>query len=260
MPRTPDGTYRYPDGTPGNTGQTIFSARYNTFLDDLALTLNSPLPVNMGGTGAGTVPEARAAMKAEVTPAGQVVTNFDVHTFESGSFVANPGALNSPDGAGAATNTYIGTAQVVDPALTVVVQARNLVTGVGYERRKTSGTWGVWLLDSGAGAFVARSGDTMSGDLKIDKVNPLLTLNKTGAGQICAILGTGAAANRWSIQMPNGDAESTGNAGSNFVINRFADNGALLPPAFQITRSSGTVSLIGPLSIQSGLVNCFGYT
>ncbi|RPI39295.1 MAG: hypothetical protein EHM67_10350 [Hyphomicrobiaceae bacterium] len=96
---------------------------------------------------------------------------------------------------------------------------------------------------------VLKAGDTMTGDLTVSKASPLLTLNKTGAGQNIGIVGSGAGVMRWSVNLANNDPESTGNAGSNFNINRFADNGTLIGTPFAINRSTGNVTLTGSLSV-----------
>lgn len=49
---------------------------------------------------------------------------------------------------------------------------------------------------------------------------------------------------RWNFGM-SGAAESGGNAGSDFYINRFADNGGYLGTPFNIVRSSGEIDLFG---------------
>ena len=51
---------------------------------------------------------------------------------------------------------------------------------------------------------------------------------------------------RWNFGMSNA-AESSGNAGSDFYINRYADNGAYLGTPFSITRSTGAISLFGDI-------------
>ena len=79
------GLYRYPAGTEGNTAQTIFSARYNTFINDLANTLNQALPINMGGTGADNATAGARQPRCRGGSA-QTVTNYDTHVWESGSF------------------------------------------------------------------------------------------------------------------------------------------------------------------------------
>jgi hypothetical protein len=88
---------------------------------------------------------------------------------------------------------------------------------------------------------VAKAGDTMTGDLTIQKSTPLLVLNKT-AGD-CAIHGRNGGSLRWGLNFANSVAETGGNAGSDFELVRCSDAGAYLASAFQIVRSSGNVSI-----------------
>lgn len=59
MPRDSTGQYTYPPGTKGRPNTTIESARFNAFVDDITQDLNTPRPINAGGTGASN---AAAAM------------------------------------------------------------------------------------------------------------------------------------------------------------------------------------------------------
>jgi hypothetical protein len=187
MPRQPDGTYRYPDGTPGNTGQTIFSARYNTFLDDLALAMNTPLPVNMGGTGGTTIGDALANLNAEIAAPAQTVVNYDSQVWKSGSFKSAAGTAAAPS-----VNAITGIVYVTD-ANNFVVEARDMVTGVKYTRLKSGGVWlgtaPYWVNDSGSDKLPL-AGGTMTGVLDTKATTgvigsapaSLAFLNVTGAG------------------------------------------------------------------------------
>jgi len=73
MGRQPDGNYVIPDGTYGQPDQTVYSARYNNWVNDVAATFNAVLPVNKGGTGASTAPDALTALGA-VAKAGDTMT------------------------------------------------------------------------------------------------------------------------------------------------------------------------------------------
>lgn len=64
MPRV-SGIYSLPSGTKANSGATVASVPYNTFLDDLVSDLNGARPVTAGGTGATTASGARAALGAQ---------------------------------------------------------------------------------------------------------------------------------------------------------------------------------------------------
>ena len=64
---------------------------------------------------------------------------------------------------------------------------------------------------------VDRAGDTMTGNLTIDKVAPSIFLKKT-SGNSASITSYVGANPRWNIQVGNDAAESGSNAGSNFAI------------------------------------------
>jgi hypothetical protein len=170
------GIYYYPSGTQGNSGQTIFSARYNTFINDLTNTLNQPLPSNMGGTGADNPTTARTNLKAEA--AGQQVTNYDAHAFEAGSFWSAIGATSAPNG----TNRFVGTCIIITDATNdIFIQVTTPGTpNPVYTRRKNGGVWGAWVQQAGSAAeldaaYVNLTGDTMTGALTV----PTIYLNAT---------------------------------------------------------------------------------
>jgi Chaperone of endosialidase len=166
------GIYYYPSGTQGNSGQTIFSARYNTFINDLTNTLNQPLPTNMGGTGADNPSTARTNLKAEA--AGQQVTNYDAHVFEAGSFWSAIGATSAPNG----INRFVGTCIIITDATNdIFIEATTPGTpNPVYTRRKNGGSWGAWVQQPGSAAeldaaYVNLTGDTMTGGLTVPTIN-----------------------------------------------------------------------------------------
>ncbi|WP_051000064.1 hypothetical protein [Sinorhizobium fredii] len=61
MPRT-GGVYSAPAGTKGTPGNTIQSAPYNSFIDDLVDDANAARPITAGGTGATSASAARTAL------------------------------------------------------------------------------------------------------------------------------------------------------------------------------------------------------
>lgn len=86
------------------------------------------------------------------------------------------------------------------------------------------------------------SGDTMSGNLTISTAgsNVIELSAPSGAARIIRYSTSGS--NRWTVYT-NGTAESGGNAGSNFVVRRYDDSGAMLSPdPFTISRASGVVA------------------
>ena len=148
MSRDPSGIYSYPDGTRGSPGTTIFSARYNTFLDDLAVTLNTKLPINMGGTNANNADAALKNLSAE--KATQLVTDYNTHVWFPGSFRSAAAAPGAPN----ATSSFAGIAYINEPLENpptnenVVVEARDMDSpvkpGLLYTRQKTDGVWSAW--------------------------------------------------------------------------------------------------------------------
>jgi hypothetical protein len=90
------------------------------------------------------------------------------------------------------------------------------------------------------------SGDTMTGNLTISKLNPAFTLNMTAVGQAATLYGSIGGVLRWTLQLGNGATETGLNAGSNFAINRYADGtGAYINTPFYITRLDGACVMGG---------------
>jgi hypothetical protein len=81
--------------------------------------------------------------------------------------------------------------------------------------------------------------------------NPAFQLNgSAGNNRYIRILSTGSV--RWDYGA-SADAESGGNAGTNFFINRFDDAGNYLSTPLQIARSNGTITASGLLYASGGL-------
>ena len=59
------------------------------------------------------------------------------------------------------------------------------------------------------------------------------------------LFGQKAGSNRWQVILGNNTAESGGNTGSDFVINRFNDAGTLIDAPLTINRATGAVTFIG---------------
>jgi len=98
---------------------------------------------------------------------------------------------------------------------------------------------------------VSKTGDTMTGGLTINAAGAGIVLNKTASGQSSAIYGSLNAQNRWIVQIGDNAAES-GEAGSNFLIQRYSNAG--LPTAvLQIQRVNGNATFYSYLTAQGGL-------
>lgn len=98
-------------------------------------------------------------------------------------------------------------------------------------------------LAAGLSARVAKAGDTMSGDLVINKSNPQINLTKVGSGEFSRISAYSGANPRWAMDLGTAEAESgSGNTGSHFRLFRFSDAGANLDGSngsFAIGRDTG---------------------
>jgi hypothetical protein len=126
-------------------------------------------------------------------------------------------------------------------------------------------TWdGVKWASTGAGTgFLPLSGGTLNGDLSIN--NPSTTLanlalngpatgwsgiqfNISGSGNNVEGAWIGSyvgGKERWEIDLGEGIAETGSNAGSNFQIARYADNGTIIDHPLTINRATGQVLING---------------
>lgn len=107
-------------------------------------------------------------------------------------------------------------------------------------------------LALGAGALLAGtpvdviiSGNGTTADVVGGGGSGYLIINKTAtAGMENDIVGQTNGAARWDVVLGNAVMETgTGNAGSDFVINRFNDAGTLIDSPIQIQRSTGIVTV-----------------
>ncbi len=241
MPRDGSSIYSYPVGTRGEPDTTIESAKYNNYIDDIEQDLNYPRPIVVGGTGASSAEQAMINLKGEI--AKQVVTNYDSHLFQSGSFYSATTATGAP----VASHAFSGICYKVDDN-NLVLEARDgsdtFVPGRPYIREKKAGIWSAWVTDN----YVTKFGPTtMEGPLTIDPVTGDAIINlvsDTGTGNY--IYGFKNATARWAVVLGNKTAESTGNVGSDFEIYSYADAGTLLDTALKFTRSTGLGVVKGP--------------
>jgi len=84
------------------------------------------------------------------------------------------------------------------------------------------------------------SGGVMTGDIVVTKSQPSIILNDTATPvQGNEITGMHAGLTRWEMRLGNGVAETGGNAGSNFDLSRFADDGTFWGTSLQFIRATG---------------------
>jgi len=261
--RDGSGVYTIPVGTLGVTDTTIESAKYNNFVSDVEHDLNWPRPIIAGGTGATNPRDALIALGGEA--ASQQVTNYDSFPFLPGSFYSAAGATGAPTAA-----AFTGIAYQID-ANYMVLEATALGSGAGqpaltippvkYVRERWAGTWGSWLqadtraINAIAAANLAkvdRAGDTMTGPLMIQMVNPTLSLSRTSAAR-ASIGGRVGASARWERVLGSGDPEAGANAGSVFAISRYSDAGIFISNSLTIDRASNTLTAFGSANVNGAL-------
>jgi hypothetical protein len=86
-------------------------------------------------------------------------------------------------------------------------------------------------------------------DVSVSKTDPALILNKTASGQVATVFGRTNGSNRWAVELGDTTAEGGGNAGSNLIIRRYDNSGAVLGAPVVINRASGAVTLEAPLTL-----------
>lgn len=91
--------------------------------------------------------------------------------------------------------------------------------------------------------FVAKTGDTMTGNLTLAAAIPELFINKAASGQAGRITAQTNGLNRWRLQFADNNPEAGSNAGSDFLVSRYNDAGTFLDNPFGIQRSTGLVLL-----------------
>jgi hypothetical protein len=168
------GIYHYPDGTPGNPAQTIFSTRYNTFINDLTNVLNQPVPPNMGGTGGASAEEGH--VKSSTEAAAQLVTDYNTHLFYPGSFrsAATAGLPGAPvDNHSFAGICYLNEALAYPPTnQNLIIEARDQddvnSPGILYIREKKENVWGPWMQSADISAL-AFQGMQVNGGFEINQ-------------------------------------------------------------------------------------------
>lgn len=106
--------------------------------------------------------------------------------------------------------------------------------------------------------YLPLAGGTLSGNLTLNSAagSPAVTLQRV-AGQSGLFVGRTGAVNRWVLEMPNASAESGTNAGSDFVLSRYDDAGALLGNVLSIGRASGSATLRGDLRMRKATPSLF---
>ncbi len=199
--------------------------------------------VASGGTGSGTAAGARANLGAD-----------NASNITSGVFDTT---LLPNSGVTAGTYTW-GT-----------VNAKGLVTAANDVATSaiTKGDSGVAVTDTGSDGAVTITTDGAvvmtidhSGNVGIGTASPAQKLDVNGNMQIRgaaassrALYYTTAGSKRWDLSA-NATAEGGSNAGSDFVINSYKDDGTALATPLTITRSTGNATFAGSVTATGGFV------
>jgi hypothetical protein len=89
---------------------------------------------------------------------------------------------------------------------------------------------------------VLKAGDTMTGDLSINKANPQFVLGMTASGQIARLISYNGAYPRWLFELGDASAESGSDAGSNVRLVNFNDAGVSIGTPLTINRATGAAT------------------
>jgi len=93
----------------------------------------------------------------------------------------------------------------------------------------------------GDARYLQLTGGTLTGALSVDPAagDALLTLDIPAAGKGAFLRGAVAGNMRWNLSLGDGAAETGGNVGSNFSLQRFSDTGVWLGNPLTIGRATG---------------------
>jgi len=106
--------------------------------------------------------------------------------------------------------------------------------------------------DTKTGLGILKAGDAMTGDLTIKKATPYLILDSTGDTG-AGISGLQDAKQRWLMRPGNDGAETGANAGSDFDLHRYADDGSYLGQALNFNRATGLGVVAGNPTAAMGI-------
>jgi CRISPR/Cas system-associated exonuclease Cas4 (RecB family) len=200
------------------------------------------VPISAGGTGVATA--ALALQALGVTGAATPTGNFNLTLLPA---------------SGVAAGTY--STVTVDVYGRVTAGAMDAGTSIG------EGDSSIEVDDEGDGSIIFTTDGTTvlvvdeDGNVGIGTTDPEHRLDVRGgniqlsdAAETNRILYFSTAGSpRWSAAA-NGTAEGGANAGSDFVITRYADNGSAIGAAMSITRSTGNASFSGSVTAVGGFI------
>ena len=226
-----------------------------------------PVPISKGGTGATTAAQARTNLGIDgsvpfMIADGTVAAPGLAWASEPGlGWYRNQAGLIASTCQGAITSYLFSpnaatTQMVLSPRAPGITQF-SLTNGAnGAPNFNTfqlgCSTTGYGIAEQLNGTATAKqlaitfpAGINIAAPTSIQGTDAILNLNKTGAANYSIIYGYHNNSPRWSIVLGGAAANSGGNAGDDFSISSYADNGAGLGTPLSINRASGVVSIPG---------------
>ena len=94
------------------------------------------------------------------------------------------------------------------------------------------------------GGLSAAGDISTTGRLTINRAWPGVVLNKPASGTTCQIISVTDGSARWAERIGNQDPETGANAGSDFDLLRFSDDGSWLGTPLHIVRATGDILLV----------------
>jgi hypothetical protein len=170
-----------------------------------------------------------------------------------GALLASPAFTGTPTSTTAVPGT--NTTQIATTAFVMAAMAAG--GGVtSFNGRSGPVTLTTADVSAAGGPYLPMTGGALTGALTATAltVKPAsggsnLAMQAAASGSANYISGYTAASLRWQMQIGNGVAESGGNVGSNFVLQRFSDTGVIIDAPFSIIRSSGQAAFSQALTI-----------
>jgi len=227
----------------GVTPGPFNAAHWKNITDDIDLT---PYLPKAGGTMTGPIVlAANAAAPLQAVPLQQVQSEIAaIPPPPPPLYVSDTAPVGAPDNAmWWESDTGILYLRYNDGDSTAWVQAVALPGG------DLSGLAEKSYVDAQDALKVAKAGDTMTGSLTINRVNPALLLSKTSVTGTCDLLGLHNSTARWGLRLVNGENEVGSNLGSNFQIFNYNDAGTLLGVPFSISRATGSATFTNRLGV-----------
>lgn len=221
-----------------NNPVTLTSQTGNSAILTLIKMSNSLAAVIFGSRASGLTRWALYLGNSDPETSGNQGTNFQLDRYSDTS-----GLIDTPLRISRATGIAVFSQIPTAPTATAGDNSTQLAT-----------TAFVTSAVSGGGSFLPITGGTITGNLAVtgtlgitgvSTFNSVVVVNGA-AGTFRSIFGSTANAGRWRLNLGNNTAESGGNVGSDFQLDRLSDGAALIDSPLTITRSTGIAAFVQP--------------